>query len=103
MPQIEPFIFNKNGVVSGGMSVRVMCTVIAGDFPMDITWYKDNERIYDTKDRRIQHIDESTVILSLAHLSLNDTGNYTCFARNIAGNTSHTTPLLVKGAYSVQK
>jgi hypothetical protein len=77
-----------------------MCTVVAGDFPMDIQWFKDAEQITDTEsaDRRIQQLDESTVILYLTRLSLNHSGNYTCLAKNSAGNTSHTASLFVKGA-----
>lgn len=97
LPIIEPFGFNKNGV-NGGTSVRAMCTVVAGDFPMEIVWLKDGNKIDNSKFRRIQQLDESTVILSLTQLSLDDSGKYTCFVRNVAGKTSHSADLFVKGA-----
>lgn len=98
IPQIEPFSFNPNGL-SGGASVRMLCSVIAGDLPVDITWFKDDVVIVTGGDHRTQRLDETTVILSLSRLSLSDSGNYTCQAVNKAGRAHNSSLLLVKGTF----
>ena len=70
-----------------------MCTVVAGDSPLKITWLKDGDLI----QKGIQQLDDLTVILSLTRLSLYDSGNYTCMASNAAGSVSHSSVLKVKG------
>lgn len=92
MPEIEPFSFKLNGI-NGGGSARVMCTVVAGDTPLNITWLKDGQSL----QKGVQHLDDFTVILSLSHLSLFDSGNYTCEASNSAGTAVHSSILKVKG------
>lgn len=96
VPQIEPFSFNANGM-NGGASVRLLCSAVAGDLPIDIAWMKDNVTITTGGDHRTQQLDDSTVILSLSRLSLSDSGNYTCQAVNQAGRASHSSLLQVKG------
>lgn len=98
IPQIEPFSFNPNGM-SGGASVRMLCSVIAGDLPVNITWFKDDVVILTGGDHRTQRLDETTVILSLSRLSLSDSGNYTCQAVNKAGRAHNSSLLLVKGTF----
>lgn len=95
MPQIEPFAFNQNGM-NGLSSVRLLCSIIAGDLPVNISWQKDGE-VLPTDDHRVQQLDEATVFLSLSRLLLTDSGNYTCVASNIAGVSSHSSLLQVKG------
>lgn len=85
--------------MSGGASVRMLCSVIAGDLPVDITWFKDDVVIVTGGDHRTQRLDETTVILSLSRLSLSDSGNYTCQAVNKAGRAHNSSLLLVKGTF----
>nr|CAD7199658.1 unnamed protein product [Timema douglasi] len=94
LPQIQPFNFNPKGV-NGGSSTRTMCSVIAGDSPLNIGWLKDGQPLSESR-RRIRKLDDVTVILSLAHISLDDSGNYTCVASNAAGSASHSSVLKVK-------
>lgn len=98
VPQIEPFSFNPVGM-NGGASVRMLCTIIAGDIPVQLTWLKDDQLIVTGGDHRTQQLDDTTVILSLSRLSLSDSGNYTCQAVNKAGRAQHTSLLLVKGTF----
>lgn len=48
--------------------------------------------------RKTQKLDENTVILSLRNLKLEDSGNYTCRAENLAGTATHSSILRVKGS-----
>lgn len=74
-----------------------MCTVIAGDQPLEIMWLKDGEPLTDRS--RTQKLDDFTVILSLRRLQLEDMGNYTCQVSNSAGVVSYTSSLKVKGTF----
>ncbi|KAK6620957.1 hypothetical protein RUM43_011256 [Polyplax serrata] len=91
VPEVEPFSFNENGV-NGGSSVRVMCSVLTGDQPLEITWLKDGAPLPEYS-RKTQKLDDNTVILSLRKLTLEDSGTYTCIAKNNAGNGSHSSLL----------
>lgn len=84
--------------MNGGSSVRVLCTIINGDQPIEITWLKDGKKLSEYR-RKTQKLDENTVILSLRKLQLEDSGNYTCVAQNPAGSTSHWGILKIKGTY----
>lgn len=97
-PEIEPFTFNENGM-NGGSSVRVLCSIITGDQPVEIKWLKDGKPLTEYR-RKTQKIDENTVILSLRKLQLEDSGNYTCISQNRAGSASHWGILKVKGTSS---
>jgi uncharacterized protein YacL len=71
----------------------LLCTVVAGDTPLNITWLKDGQSL----QKGVQHLDDLTTILSLSHLSLVDSGNYTCRASNAAGIAVYSSVLKVKG------
>lgn len=96
-PQIEPFTFNQQGM-NGGGSMKIFCTVISGDPPFQMSWVKDNGSLESTsKLRRSQRLDDTTLMLTFSHLSLEDAGNYSCLVSSPAGNTSHSSTLQVKG------
>ncbi|XP_072155042.1 cell adhesion molecule Dscam1 isoform X22 [Bemisia tabaci] len=96
MPQIEAFAFNPNGV-NGGGSLKILCTVISGDSPIQIQWLKDGQSLnMERSHHKVQHLDEQTVLLSLSQLSLEDSGNYSCTVTNLAGSISHSSVLKVK-------
>lgn len=92
-PQIESFNFND---LKEGKSLKVFCTV-TGDSPLDITWMKNYEILIPSDTRRIQRWDDYSVVLSLSSISFNDSGNYTCYAKNLAGEAFYTSALYVKG------
>lgn len=78
-----------------------MCTVVAGDQPLDIVWLKDGEPLLDRG--KTQKLDDYTLILSLRRLQLEDMGNYTCQVSNPAGTTSYMATLRVKGTYFLKR
>lgn len=92
-PQIEPFNFNE---INERKSLKVFCTV-TGDLPLDIVWLKDDQTLVPTESRRVQRWDDFSVVLSLSTISVNDSGNYTCHAKNLAGEALFTSALYVKG------
>lgn len=92
-PQIEPFNFNE---INERKSLKVFCTV-TGDLPLDIVWLKDEQILVPTESRRVQRWDDFSVVLSLSTISVNDSGNYTCRAKNVAGEAYFTSTLYVKG------
>lgn len=96
-PQIEPFNFNQQGM-NGGGSLKILCTVSSGDPPFEMSWFKDNASLTSTSNfRRSQRLDDTTLMLTFSHLSLDDAGNYSCLVSSPAGNTSHSSTLQVKG------
>lgn len=93
LPQIDQFNFNQNGV-NGGQPVRIMCIVSAGDLPITMYWLKNGEPLI----RSIHHkIDEYTSMLSFRQAEIADAGNYTCVAKNAAGENRKSSVLKVKG------
>lgn len=94
-PKIEPFVFNQNGIVNEGDSLKIFCTVIRGDMPLNIYWMKDNKTLTDS--RFIQKFDDTSLLLRLTYLTLNDAGTYTCVASNPAGVDRYSSSLNVKG------
>lgn len=77
-----------------GQSVRVMCIVTSGDLPLELYWLKDGNPL----TRSIyQKIDEYTLMLSIRKATMMDSGNYTCFAKNNAGESIKSSSLRVKG------
>lgn len=74
-----------------------MCTVVAGDQPLNFLWLKDGETLQDRG--KTHKLDDYTVILSLRRLQLEDMGNYTCQVSNPAGVAAFTATLKVKGTF----
>lgn len=77
-----------------GQSVRVMCIVTSGDLPLELYWLKDGNPLTRSV---FQKIDEYTLMLSIRKATMMDSGNYTCFAKNKAGESIKSSSLRVKG------
>ncbi|KAK1126108.1 hypothetical protein K0M31_004749 [Melipona bicolor] len=97
-PQIFPFTFGDEPVNSGE-AISATCSILKGDFPMDISWAFngasiDSERSDQytiTKSKRLS-------VLAIDAVAARHAGEYTCTASNKAGASSHTAVLAVNVA-----
>ncbi|XP_029035530.1 Down syndrome cell adhesion molecule-like protein Dscam2 isoform X20 [Osmia bicornis bicornis] len=94
-PQIFPFSFGDEPVNSGE-AISATCSILKGDFPMDISWAfnsvpidsKSTDQYTVTKSKRLS-------VLAIDAVAARHAGEYTCTASNKAGASSHTATLAV--------
>ena len=100
---IEPPRFIKklepSRVVKQDEHTRYECK-IGGSPEIRVLWYKDETEIQESSKFRMSFLD-SVAVLEAYHLSVEDSGDYTCEARNAAGSASSSTSLKVKGQISL--
>uniref|UniRef100_A0A0N5BDD9 Netrin receptor UNC5 n=1 Tax=Strongyloides papillosus TaxID=174720 RepID=A0A0N5BDD9_STREA len=65
-----------------GKMIQMPCTPPESDPPSEITWYKDGVKIDNSFDSNLILANDGSLIISSTRL--NDSGNYTCEAKNIA-------------------
>ena len=82
------------------MSVITTCSILTGDAPIRVEWYKDSAPL-DLASLNIHRNEMGDLGSSLVFRSVGPAhaGNYTCFARNRAGDDSFTAPMIVKGMH----
>ncbi|XP_044595878.1 Down syndrome cell adhesion molecule-like protein Dscam2 isoform X19 [Cotesia glomerata] len=94
-PEIAPFDFGDNPS-NAGDTVTAPCTVLKGDFPIDIQWALNGEPIgKDHSDITIVNTSKRVSLLTIDGLSARHAGEYTCTASNVAGGTSYSSSLAV--------
>lgn len=84
--------------MNSGEAISATCSILKGDFPMDISWAFngapiDSERTDQytiTKSKRLS-------VLAIDAVAARHAGEYTCTASNRAGASSHTAMLAVNG------
>ncbi|XP_022257361.1 Down syndrome cell adhesion molecule homolog [Limulus polyphemus] len=93
-PKILPFHFLN---VEFGAQVVVICGLSKGSPPIKFTWKKNGKRLSPSEDKIefVTYADVST--LKIKNLEGSDFGNYTCVARNDAGEDSYASQLITKG------
>lgn len=74
----------------------IVCSLTSGS-SVFFEWKKDGQKL-STNSNNI-HIDNNVhySLLSITNLTINDSGNYECFAKNPYGSVSTSTQLLIKG------
>ncbi|XP_022256216.1 Down syndrome cell adhesion molecule-like protein Dscam2 isoform X2 [Limulus polyphemus] len=92
-PVIYPFSFPKS--IQVGMRARLVCTVIKGDPPFTIRWYKDGHPMPQELNEK-RHNDVFSSDLTFANIQTQHNGNYTCTVSNTASSASHSAVLIVK-------
>ncbi|XP_032672567.1 Down syndrome cell adhesion molecule-like protein Dscam2 isoform X19 [Odontomachus brunneus] len=94
-PQIAPFTIAEEPA-NWGDSISVVCAILKGDLPIEITWALNGEPIRpDRSDINILATTRKNSILSIESVAARHAGEYTCSASNRAGATSHSATLAV--------
>lgn len=96
-PQIAPFVITEEPA-NWGDSISVVCAILKGDLPIEITWALNGEPISrDRSDINILATTRKNSILSIESVAARHAGEYACSASNKAGATSHSATLAVNG------
>ncbi|CAH0714436.1 unnamed protein product, partial [Brenthis ino] len=78
-----------------GESVQMTCHASKGDRPMSIFWTFGGQDLSTVSGIKTLKIAEQTSILTIASVTGAHSGNYTCIAKNKAGEHRYSTPLHV--------
>lgn len=78
-----------------------MCSVTKGDFPITITWKLNGEVINPIDGIIIAQMSKRISSLSVENAQDYHRGNYTCTAKNKAGEASHTASLKINGDFKI--
>lgn len=96
-PQIGPFSIS-DGPANWGDMVSATCSIVKGDFPVEILWQFNGIPInFGDDDIVITRINRHMSAVSIESVAARHAGEYTCTAMNRAGNVSHSTTLAVNG------
>ncbi|KAJ8918532.1 hypothetical protein NQ315_013036, partial [Exocentrus adspersus] len=94
LPRITPFYFEDNPVHAGHF-VEVSCTVSDGDLPIEFEWQLNGKELEDFPEILVSNVGKRTSFLSIESVSYTHAGNYTCKAKNRAGETFFSSALQV--------
>ncbi|KAH7974625.1 hypothetical protein HPB49_017482 [Dermacentor silvarum] len=104
IPKIQEFNFPAS--LSPGDTAHVGCIVSKGSAgPLELSWKKDDLPLAHHSSSRLSvmsHKGGPVSTLTIVDVSAADSGNYTCMARNAAGNDSFSAFLAVTGAPRLQ-
>lgn len=97
-PNIVPFTFGSDTIEAGEMA-QLQCIVSSGDPPLQITWAFHGKDSSTMKQKGVSTVKfgERSSLLVIDSVNSEHVGTYTCFARNLAGNSSYSTELRVNG------
>lgn len=95
-PQILPFSFGEE-IVNAGDYATVQCAVVKGDSPISIEWHFNNTDIGQREGVFISKSGTRASALTIEAVREENSGAYTCKAKNAAGFTNHTAYLHVNG------
>ncbi|XP_020284791.1 Down syndrome cell adhesion molecule-like protein Dscam2 isoform X20 [Pseudomyrmex gracilis] len=94
-PEIMPFDFGDEPA-NWGDTITVTCTVLKGDYPIQIEWALNGEPISrDHHDISIVKTSKRVSLLTIDAVTARHAGEYTCTASNVAGGTSYSASLAV--------
>jgi hypothetical protein len=95
-PKMMPFTFGDDPF-HAGQSVTLQCTVLDGDWPLNIVWMFNNQPISSHMGISTAKIGRRVNVLTIESVAGSHAGNYTCRGENSAGIASYTTQLAVNG------
>lgn len=93
---MSPFVFPDH--LEEGMRASTICSVVSGDSPITIKWFKDGRDIQKEAIDSIQIVSITEFVSSLIidRLDRSFSGNYTCKASSQVGSVNFTTSMLVR-------
>lgn len=98
LPKLAPFAISDDPLYLGDY-FQLTCAVVHGDAPYNITWYFNDRLIsFDDGVSILMHGKRSSS-LNIESVDGQHAGNYTCVGSNIAGSTSVSTTLSIRGLF----
>lgn len=95
-PEILPLTFGDE-ISNAGDVVAVQCMVLKGDLPLEIRWLHNYNPVLSENGLSIIKASSRISTLNIESVKGNHRGNYTCFAKNLAGSTEYSVELNVNG------
>lgn len=100
-PTIFPFDFGEEPVDTLSMAT-INCAVTKGDTPISLSWLFNGEVVQSGYEGVIVTKSGQRIsMLAIEAVRSEHAGNYTCIARNRAGEVQHSSELRVIGIYGV--
>lgn len=96
LPLIFPFDFGEDPVDTMD-TVSVNCVVSRGDLPIEIVWLFDGLRVTSNDGITVSKMGPKMSTLYIESIRPRHAGNYSCVARNKAGQVEHSSELKVIG------
>lgn len=97
-PRITPFQFSDEPMFVGEPA-SIQCTIAGGDWPIDVTWLLNGDRIPNHLNIVTTKFTKHTHALAIESVNAYHAGNYTCRAVNSAGKVEYTSELIVNGLF----
>lgn len=95
-PQLMPFSFGE-GSLTAGQPITVQCMIVDGDLPMTLRWMFHGKELSSQMGISTFLLNPRVSLLSIDAVAAGHAGDYTCTAKNSAGQTNHTASLFVNG------
>ena len=78
------------------ISFVISCITLSGSKPIVFEWTRNGQSLVDSSLVKLEN-SESSSLLTFASIRPDDSGLYTCTAKNVFGSDSSSTRLFVKG------
>lgn len=99
-PKLSPFSFGDEPY-QANQFVSVTCSIIMGDFPIDINWLFNNQTLLVSEDVSVTQTGKRMSVLAIESVQGEHAGTYSCVGRNAAGFDIHSSVLVVNGLSSI--
>ena len=97
-----PFSFGE-GSLTAGQPITVQCMIVDGDLPMTLRWMFHGKELSSQMGISTFLLNPRVSLLSIDAVAAGHAGDYTCTAKNSAGQTNHTASLFVNGESFFEK